>query len=519
MGYRFNLQHANIVVYLTTPATEPPRIEQGTLTQFLHAMQDGLGLPWRRGGRILTRDPSWADLLRVEAENALELLRRIEGKSVLSASNVARVLRSLRALLSQFRLYALPLWTGWERADHLLIGAEALALDVEDALVLFPEEGLQDPRSANLDALPAFDLALQHTDEWPGLLLWTDRGGVAFVPRRSIEHAFVACAQALRRRDDVMLAQVLSDLAADSGQRPRRILHLSDLHFGSKHAAINAPFLQAELHDTVRTVDRVVVTGDLFDNPTERDLADYQRFAQELHRVSGREPICIPGNHDLRWLGNVGSTATQIAALRWSSHVVDDDISTIFFGFNSAESGKWARGRVTENQMVRIAAEHRNAMAVRPELRNYLTVALVHHHPYSFKTTPSTIVQRMLAALRLSDEPFMRMADAKRYTEWCARWGVSVILHGHKHVPRYEVRRVRPEGAPSHVLPAIGCGSSLGAEGAPMSYCVLSWSDTRRRWSSSFFESRGGGPFLPQLITVTRDAQTLVEEAPSSSGA
>lgn len=507
MGYRFNLDHGNIVVYLTTPATEPPRVERRRLEEFLSAVRDGRDRSWRRGGRILTRDPRWIEQLHVEAENSLSILRRVNHERVLPAADVARVLQPLRTLLSRFRLYVLPLWQGRRGADHLLIRSEGLALGSEEALVLFPEDGLGDGRRNNLDALPAFDLALQYVDQWPGVLLWTDRGGAAFVPERKIDDAFEECARALRGHDDVLLAKVLSDLANAAGSKLRRILHLSDLHFGSKDAAMNAPLLQAELHDTVRTVDRVVVTGDLFDNPTDRDLADYQRFAQELQRTSGKEPICIPGNHDVRWLGNLGTNALQIAALRWSSHVIDDDISTIFFGFNSAEGGNWAQGEIGKNQMTRIAADHRNAIAVRPQLRNYLTVALVHHHPYTFETTPATLVQRMLAAVNLSDEPLMRMVDADKYAEWCARWGVSVILHGHKHVPRYEVRTIRPEGAPAHVLPAVGCGSSLGAEGAPMSYGVLSWSDTCKRWSVSFFESRGGGPFLPQLITITRDAQ------------
>lgn len=513
MGYRFELQHGNIVVYLTTPATEPPRVKRGLLREFLGAMEHGLDRPWRRGGRILSRDPSWPQRLSIEARAALEVLGRENRNAVLPGEEIARVLRPIRALLSQFRLFVLPIWAGRNEADHLLIRSESLALNSEEALVLFPEVGLEHRADAGLDALPAFDLALQHAQDWPGALLWTDRGGAAFVRAPDIDEAFDRCGHALRLRDAVLLEKAVTELGATSGNRSRRILHLSDLHFGSQHAAINAPLLQAELHDVVRVVDRVVITGDLFDNPSDRDLADYQRFAQELHRTSGHEPICIPGNHDMRWLGNLGSTAAQVAALRWSSHVVDDRISTVFLGFNSAESGNWARGEIGQNQMTRIAAEHRNALAVRPELRGYLSVALVHHHPYSFETAPTTFVQRMLSTFNLSDESFMRLVDAEEYVEWCARWGVSVMLHGHKHVPRYEVRTIQPTGTPAHVLPAVGCGSSLGAEGSPMSYGILSWNESRRRWSTSFFESRAGGPFVPQLITVTRDAQSSVLEA------
>jgi 3',5'-cyclic AMP phosphodiesterase CpdA len=307
-----------------------------------------------------------------------------------------------------------------------------------------------------------------------------------------------------------MLERTVSEIGLRTGHQTRRILHLSDLHFGSHEVATNAPLLAAEIHETVRIVDRVVITGDLFDNPTQRDLADYHRFSQELHRTSGKEPICIPGNHDMRWIGNsvggIGSTASQVAALRWSSHVVDDQISMVFLGFNSAERGYAARGEVGRDQLMRIAALHRNAVAVRPELRSYLTVALVHHHPYSYKTPPATLVQRMLGALRLNDEPLMLLADADQYVNWCARWGISVVLHGHKHDARYEVRTIRPEGSPAHVLPAVGCGSSLGVEGAPLSYNILSWHERSKKWSASFFESRGGGPFVAKLITVTREA-------------
>lgn len=510
MGYRFKLNHGNIVVYLTTPAAEPPRVETEHLNEFLRVMREGLDRPWHRGGRILTQNRDWSRHLDVEAQLTLDTLERVVDEPMLPAELTQRLLRPLRKLLSQFRLYAMPLWTGWQRSevDYLHHQSEGLALGAEDALVLFPDEGLEDDAPNTLDSLPAFDLALQHRNEWPGLLLWTHQGNAAFVPAHGIAEACESCLEALRKHDDLLLAKVVSALAADTENRPRRILHLSDLHFGSRHAAINAPFLEAELHDTIRDVDRVVITGDLFDNPTYRDLADYQRFSQEIHRTSGREAICIPGNHDVRWLGNLGSNSAPIAALRWSSHVVDDDISTVFFGFNSAEQGRLARGKVSQDQLQRMAAEHRNALTLRPELRSYLTIALVHHHPYSFETGPATLMQRMLAAVRFSDEPFLRMVDADRFTEWCARWGVSAVLHGHKHLPRYEIRTICPEGATPHKLPAIGCGSSLGAEGEPMSYGILSWSVATKRWSTAFFESRGGGPFVPRFITITRDAES-----------
>lgn len=511
MGYRFNLNHGNIVVYLTTPAAETPRIPREHLREFLLYLHDRAAYRWRDGGAILSRDPRWHERVDFEARRSLKMLDEIRSLGVLRPQEVAGILRPLRALLSQFRLFAMPVWRMRDPHEMDLL-MERFALQEAGSLVLFPDfHGSGDIETAGLDALPAFDLALQQKKRWPGVLFWTDKGGAAFVTADNLHSALARIHAALISQDPNRLEREIWELGTESPSRGRRILHLSDLHFGSEHAHINAPFLAAELYEAVRIVDRIVITGDLFDTPRESNLAAYQRFAQELHRSSGKDPICIAGNHDSRLYGNrfgiAGFKATQLAALRWSSHVIDDDISTVFLGVDSSIGGSFARGKVGRAQMARVAAEHRNAMSVRPEIRDYLTVALVHHHPYSFETTPSTVYQRVLAAFGASDEQLMRLKDADEYVSWCARWGVSVILHGHKHKPRYEVRTIVPEGGVAHELPAVGCGSSLGAEGSPMSYVILTWKDEQKRWSATFYESRGGGPFVAQLITVTRQTQ------------
>jgi hypothetical protein len=70
-------------------------------------------------------------------------------------------------------------------------------------------------------------------------------------------------------------------------------------------------------------------------------------------------------------------------------------------------------------------------------------------------------------------------------------------------VARHISRRIRPVGAPAFDVTAIGCGSSLGAEGSPLSYVVHNWDERSRRWSTTFFESRNGGPFVRQAATST----------------
>jgi len=67
-------------------------------------------------------------------------------------------------------------------------------------------------------------------------------------------------------------------------------------------------------------------------------------------------------------------------------------------------------------------------------------------------------------------------------------------------------------GAPEHSVTAIGCGTSLGAEGFPVSYNIVHWNDQRRQWMARFFESKNGGPFVPKLITTMRNVEGPVEQ-------
>jgi hypothetical protein len=42
---------------------------------------------------------------------------------------------------------------------------------------------------------------------------------------------------------------------------------------------------------------------------------------------------------------------------------------------------------------------------------------------------------------------------------------------------------------------AVGCGTSLGAEGIPASFNLLTWDSNSRRWATAFYLDRSGGGF------------------------
>jgi len=66
------------------------------------------------------------------------------------------------------------------------------------------------------------------------------------------------------------------------------LLHLSDLHFGAASVAENVIMLEAQLDKVIKDVDRVVITGDLFNTPDRVSAAAFRAFDASLRRLSGK---------------------------------------------------------------------------------------------------------------------------------------------------------------------------------------------------------------------------------------
>ena len=145
----------------------------------------------------------------------------------------------------------------------------------------------------------------------------------------------------------------------------------------------------------------------------------------------------------------------------------------------------------------------------RPVLRTYLSVVLVHHHPYSFEARKETPLQKGLAAFGLSDEDFLKMDGADEFLSWCVGRRVPLILHGHKHLPRYVkdwITWSHGKKTEAREVTAVGCGTSMGAEGMPLSYNELEWSPAVRKWSTAFFSDPGLGTGFEEIYVALHSA-------------
>lgn len=511
MGAFFKLDHANIMAYVTSRSYGAPRVRRRDLSEFL----DALAFDARRY-LIPERDfESWPEEIAEMASRAATQLRETRDfgdRETLPGQVVERILEGLRSELSDYSLFALAVGAG----DQLRETAREIASArlYGQLLVLIPEQDMMERNFEVLDPIPAFSVALHAAADWPGFVFWTSNGASAFA---RIENAKELLRELKRGQRDgrhprgpfpslrgsAGFDAVLRNWTNSRPSRNRRLLHLSDLHFGTADATENQPLLNAELRDIVKSVDRVVITGDLFDTPNQNYAAMFSAFKQNItHLAGGREPISITGNHDQRMIGLFGANYKQVALIGSTKIVVDEQAQMIFICFNSSEKGSFARGKITASQFKQVGAEYRTLTAARPELKEFLPIVLVHHHPFSFDVQPETWVQRALSAVGLRDEAFLEMVDAEDLHRWCLDWKVKTILHGHKHKARYVEREVKRDSERMR-LTAIGCGSSLGAEGSPLSYNLLEWAPESQRWVASFYESVNGGAFREVVASVS----------------
>lgn len=509
MGAIFKLEHANIMAYVTSRSYVPPRVLREHLIEFLYVLS-------YEAERYLIPERGfepWPKQIAAIAREAVSRLQETpptEERPVVPPPTLARLLEGLRNEFSVYPLYALAVGSGRELQD---VARElASAQMYGQLLVLIPEEAVSDGNFEVLDPLPTFSRALHAAPDWPGFVFWTQTGISAFAKlseANELAHRLVDARHEMRPRRAFPFPTtpgfdyVLQDWSKRMPRKYRRLLHLSDLHFGTEEATENQAILDAELSEIVQTVDRVVITGDLFDTPNKNYATLFSNFKNNITRLSGgREPIAITGNHDQRMIGLFGEDYKQVALIGSQKIVVDDQCKMIFICFNSSEKGKFARGRITKTQFRQLGGEYRNLIASRPELKEYLPIVLVHHHPFSFEVPAETLVQKALKVIGLGDEKLLVLSNAEELHHWCMDWKIKTILHGHKHKARYVEREFVRESSRAR-LTAIGCGSSLGAEGSPVSYNLLEWEPNAQRWIASFFESTNGGAFRETVAAVS----------------
>lgn len=186
-----------------------------------------------------------------------------------------------------------------------------------------------------------------------------------------------------------------------------RILHLSDLHFGTV-----APGLIAPLRASVARLrpDLVAISGDL----TQRATAAQFAAAADLIASLRCPVLCVPGNHDTPlwhlWERLVHPWRRYRRAITPDLAPVWQGPGAVVAGVNTANPLAWKQGRITGAQLDHLA---RSFAEAGPRAR-----VVVMHHP--------------LEHLPGEKEWLMQGADLalRRLPEM----GAQIVLSGHVHV-------------------------------------------------------------------------------------
>ena len=277
-------------------------------------------------------------------------------------------------------------------------------------------------------------------------------------------------------------------------RREFHILHLSDLHFGSRQVTTRqVDYVETHLRQKIEAhvesghVVQPVITGDLMDSPSQQNLAAFESFRHRLEATTSTAAVCIPGNHDMKRKGLFMRKWGPVAGLEWQS-VVESDVGPFgFVCFNTAQNGHLARGKITGEQFLETKAKL-DGVRARESFAGCVYVAVVHHHPFPIESDEVDT----LPFIGIREEPFLTMSNGEQLGTWCAGNDIPLILHGHKHKPRFVGREIEVKGQVRSVH-AIGCGAAFGVEGKPLSYNWLSWHATDRSWSVSYFADPGDG--------------------------
>jgi UDP-2,3-diacylglucosamine pyrophosphatase LpxH len=369
---------------------------------------------------------------------------------------------------------------------------EAAITSHQAGLVLMPETIRDYSLVEIIDPFPAIRTLAEHPIAPPCVVYWTRLQDACVLPLREAQLFYRR--ELLPALDQGLLAVHEAIQIASRRVRTKRILHLSDLHFGTREAAKRRSWLKEQLARELPSIDRVVVTGDLFDDPDEPLRESFDEFRLDIENMTHKDLLVIPGNHDVRRKGNAlamfGRNPEYITDLRWSPVVADDELQTIFFSFNSSETGNLATGAVGERQRLDRSVLVDREIRRDPRLSEFLKVALVHHHPIAYQSVPTSAYERLMAKLG-GEERFIAFNNADEFLEWCAARGVSLVLHGHKHIPHWATREIHSQNDYKRVT-IVGCGSTTGVEGKPMCYDIVTLDPETKRWNVLFYHDEKG---------------------------
>lgn len=318
----------------------------------------------------------------------------------------------------------------------------------DSCLILQPDEETNSPTIFN--AFPHFEIALRQFDLWPAILFWDDEDNAVFIPvdnGSEIDYLFNII------KYEYHPIKELQRYAAKKHVPQKYLVQLSDLHFGHSTLYCGQSRIRTLMKKEINKImqqgsAKVIVTGDAIDSPIDAYENMYNDFSEYIKLLSGEKPIRVLGNHDINHHGIALSKRNQkIAALtsEFPKLLILEEEKIILLLFNSNTEGNFACGKIGPMQMTKMG----NALDEINNLSTYKLIAVLHHHIVNIPR-PDDFAKRLFENVW---EQTLILKDADIFMKWLKQRNVSVILHGHKHIPFY---------TEANGIKIIACGSSTG---------------------------------------------------------
>jgi predicted MPP superfamily phosphohydrolase len=503
MAMSFQIADINFVAYITAETKRPsPRCEEGALWQFLYSFSD----IYEVQRHTISTDPDWQFRLQQQASFLASKLDS-DSNRIFGSGEAAEFLDPLREFFTGYDLYVLLIPDESGQAPDIIDMYENFVYQSRvNILVLRP---YRVGSFVNVvDPFPAIQALASMPISPPAAVFWTKLGSAVAMSSADAAEFFrkaVATKNATEKSVNKNIEREARSRAA------RTILHISDLHFGDVTANARKNYLKQHLSRVVPLVDRVVISGDLFDQPKAEMREIFDEFRTDIESWSPKTPIIVPGNHDVRKSGNqfkgIGENTDHFMDTGFQPLVIDHDLQVVFFCFNSCEGGDFATGLISPQQRTSRGTAFEKLIKETPEAVDYSRVAVVHHHPYKYDSKPTVFYEKVLRMLSSKEDRFISFENADEFLQWCAARDVSLILHGHKHIPHVVMANITVRQKPRNIM-IVGCGSSTGVENKPMCYDLVSLDPITKRWTVSFYSDPTGDGSGFDLQNVTLDFRT-----------
>jgi 3',5'-cyclic AMP phosphodiesterase CpdA len=228
----------------------------------------------------------------------------------------------------------------------------------------------------------------------------------------------------------------------------RRIVHISDLHFGAHdHSAVEPLRASIATHNP----DLVVCSGDLTMDAEEREFFQAKRF---LDSLPGRQ-LVVPGNHDMPYFNPFRRVIVRLNLYRGiitpELEPFVRDESAAVAGVNTARVLRVRGGSISDSQVRGLLARFRH-------VQRGIARILVTHHPFDLPE-------------RFRARDLVRQAKSTLSRVECC---VDLLLAGHMHISHAAPIALRYSKLGSKaVFVQAGTAISLRERGEVKSYNVI----------------------------------------------